>query len=66
MSAVDGLGLFCSSHNIIQLHILRLATHSRESRHTAAADLIEARKVLALPKPLSFVLELCIVYQCIE
>ena len=42
--------------------LLRLATHS--SRHTASADLIEARKVLALREPRSSVLELCIVYQC--
>ena len=41
MRAVDCLCPFCSCHNIIILH--RLATHS--SRHTAAADLIEARKV---------------------
>ena len=61
-SAVDCLGPFCSCHNIIIL--LRLATHS--PRHTAAADLIEARKVLALPKPLLSVLELCKVYRCIE
>ena len=43
MSVVDCLGPFCSCHNII----IHLATHS--SQHTAAADLIEARKVLALP-----------------
>ena len=55
MSTVDCLGPFCS---------LRLAMHS--SQHTAAADLIEARKVLAFIKPLSSILELCIVYQCIE
>ena len=41
---------------------LRLAMHS--SQHTAAADLIEAQNVLALPKPRSFVLELGTVYQC--
>ena len=35
---------------------IRLATHN--SRHTTAVDLIEARKVLALPKPQSSVLEL--------
>ena len=55
---VDCLGPFCSCHNII---ILRLAMHS--SRHTAVTDLIEVRKVLALPKSRSFILELCIVYQ---
>ena len=77
MSAVDCLGPFCTCHNILLLllRLLRLlllllllhrsATHS--SRHTTAADLIEARKVLALPKPRSSgVLELCIVHQCIE
>ena len=59
MSAVDCLGPFCSCHNILLLLLLhRLATHS--SRHTAAADLID---VLALPKPRSSVLELCIVQQ---
>ena len=46
-------------------YLLRLATHSL--RLTAAADLIEARKVLALPKPRSSVLNcVYIVYQCLE
>ena len=55
ISAVDCLGPFCLYMSYY--YSLRLATHS--SRHTAASDLIEARKVLALPKPRLSVLELC-------